>query len=118
MQIGVGGFYGQNNHEAVDGDKTNPYGVIGMVEYDFAGPDATSSFYVLGELGVLRHKFSSDTSTEATESGFAYGGAAGYFFPLASFSGWVEGRVTQASISDSNTSFLGIVAGISIPFGS
>ena len=31
LQIGVNGFYGQNNHDLVAGDKTNPYGVMGMV---------------------------------------------------------------------------------------
>ena len=117
LSLGGGGFYGQNNHEAIDGDKTNPYGLMGYVEYDFAGRDAERGFYVIGELGVLWHKFSSDTSPETTESGFAYGGAAGYFFPLGGVNGWVEGRFTQASISDANTSFLGIVAGIGIPLG-
>ena len=117
VSLHVGGSYGQNNHEAIDGDKTNPYGFKGLVEYDFAGPDADRSFYVIGELGVLWHKFSSDTSPETTDSGFAYGGAAGYFFPLGGVGGWVEGRFTQASIDDENTSFFGIVAGISIPFG-
>ena len=117
LNLGVGGFYGQNNHETVDGDKTNPYGFLGMVEYDFAGPDADRSFYVIGNLGVLWHKFSSDTSPEATESGFAYGGAAGYVFPLGGVDGWVEGQFTQASISDGNTQFFGILAGVSIPLG-
>ena len=117
VSLHVGGSYGQNNHEAIDGDKTNPYGFKGLVEYDFAGRDADRSFYVIGELGVLWHKFSSDTSPETTDSGFAYGGAAGYFFPLGGVGGWVEGRFTQASIDDENTSFFGIVAGISIPFG-
>ncbi len=115
VSVGVGGSYGQNNHEAVDGDKTNPYGFTGYVEYDFAGRDAERTFYVLGELGVLWHKFSSDTSPETTESGFAYGGAAGYAFPLGGVTGWAEGRFTQASISDANTQFFGIHFGVGIP---
>ena len=117
VSVGVGGYYGQNNHEAVDGDKTNPYAFTGYVEYDFAGRDAERTFYVLGELGVLWHKFGSDTSPESTESGFAYGGAAGYAFPLGGVNGWAEGRFTQASISNANTQFFGIAAGISIPLG-
>ncbi len=117
LGLGVGGFYGQNNHTLVDGDKTNPYGFAGYLEYDFAGRDAERTFYVLGELGVLWHKFGSDTSPETTESGFAYSGAAGYAFPLGGLTGWAEGRFTQASISDANTQFFGIVAGISIPLG-
>ena len=115
LNLAMGGFYGQNNHEAIDGDKTNPYGFLGMVEYDFAGADADRSFYVIGEAGILWHKYSSNTFPETTESGFAYGGRAGYFFPLGGVTGWVEGKFTQASISDENTSFFGIVAGISIP---
>ncbi len=117
VSVGAGGSYGQNNHEAVDGDKTNLYGFQGYVEYDFGGPDAERGFYVLAELGVLWHKFSSDTSPESTESGFSYGGAAGYAFPLGGLTGWAEGRFTQASISDANTQFFGLAAGISIPLG-
>ena len=117
VSVGVGGYYGQNNHEAVDGDKTNLYGFHGYVEYDFSGRDAERGFYVLAELGVLWHKFSSDTSPESTESGFAYGGAAGYAFPIGGLTGWAEGRFTQASISDANTQFFGLAAGISIPLG-
>ena len=115
VSLGVGGSYGQNNHELIDGDKTNLYGFMGYVEYDFAGRDAERTFYVLGELGVLWHKFSSNISPETTESGFAYSGAAGYAFPLGGVNGWAEGRFTQASISDANTQFFGIVVGISIP---
>ncbi len=118
VSVGVGGYYGQNNHEAVDGDKTNPYGFTGYVEYDFSGPDAEGGLYVLGEAGILWHKYSSDTSVDTSESGFGYAGALGYGFPLGGVNGWVEGRFMQASISDANTQFLGIVAGISIPFGS
>ena len=117
LQIGVNGFYGQNNHDLVAGDKTNPYGVMGMVEYDFAGSDASSTFYVLGEVGLLRHKYSFDTSPETTDSGLGLAAALGYGFPLASISGWVEGRIMSASIDSENTAFLGIVAGISIPLG-
>ncbi len=117
LNLGVNAFYGQNNHELVDGDKTNPYGFMGMVEYDFSGPDAEGGLYVLGEAGILWHKYSSDTSVDTSESGFGYAGALGYGFPLGGVNGWVEGRFMQASISDANTQFLGIVAGISIPLG-
>ena len=115
VYLGVGGSYGQNNHELIDGDKTNLYGFMGLVEYDFAGRDAERTFYVLGMAGVLWHKFSSDTSPEATESGLGYAGAAGYSFPLGSVNGWVEGRFTQASIADENTQFFGIHFGVGIP---
>ena len=42
---------------------------------------------------------------------------AGYFFPLSGVNGWVQGEFRLASISNENTSFFGIEAGISIPLG-
>ena len=60
---------------------------------------------------------SSDISADATESGFGYAAALGYGFPLGGINAWVEGRFMQASISDANTQFFGIVAGISIGLG-
>ena len=117
LVIGAEGFYGQNSHSDIDGDKTSPYGVMGMLQYDFAGPNAESSLYVLGEAGILWHKFSSDLFEESTDSGLGLGGAAGYYFPLGGISGFVEGRVMHASIDDSNTTFVGAIAGISIPLG-
>jgi hypothetical protein len=117
VSIGIEGFYGQNSHEVVDGDKTNPYGALAMLQYSFSGRDADATVYVLLEGGMLWHKFSSDTSPEDTESGFGYGGAAGYAFPLGGVQGWIEGRFNNASISDSNTAFYGLVAGISIGLG-
>ena len=117
LGVAVEALYGQNNHET-DGDKTTPWGFMGQVAYNLAGPGAESGIYVLGQLGVLWHKFSSATLPEGSESGFAYGGAVGYGFPLGGADGFVEGKFIQASISDENTRFLGILAGVSIPFGS
>lgn len=119
LGVGVEGFYGQNSHET-DGNKTTPLGFMGQVAYSLSGPDADSGIYVLGQLGVLWHKYSSETvpALDGSESGFAYGGALGYEFPLGGVDGWVEGKFMQASISDENTQFFGILAGISIPFGS
>ncbi len=119
LNVGAEGFYGQNNHDT-DGDKTTPYGFLGSVGYNVSGPDADRSVYVFGTLGALWHKFSSETlpATDDSEAGFAYGGGAGYFFPLGGVDGWIEGRFTQASISGANTQYFAINAGISIPFGS
>ncbi len=116
LSITAEGFYGQNNHPDFDGDKTSPYGVMGGLEYDF-GADADSGVYMFGGLGILWHKFSSDQFEESTDSGLGFGAGAGYGFPLGGINGWVEGRVTHASIDDSNTSFVGVMAGISIPLG-
>lgn len=117
VSIGIDAFYGQNSHEAVDGDKTNPYAVLAMLDYSFSGPDADATVYVLVEGGIMWHKYSSDTFPEDSESGFGYGAAVGYAFPLGGVQGWVEGRFNNASLSDENTAFYGLVAGISIGLG-
>jgi hypothetical protein len=118
LVIGAEGFYGQNSHSDVEGDKTSPYGVMGMLQYDFAGPEAESSPYVLGEVGILWRKFSSDRFEGSTDSGLGFGGAAGYYFPLGSVGGWLEGRVMHARIDDENTTFVGMITTrISIPLG-
>ncbi len=118
LNVGVEGFYGQNNHR-IDGNKTTPYGFLGSVGYNVSGPDADRSVYVFGVLGALWHELPGLLpGTDVPEAGFAYGGGAGYFFPLGGVGGWIEGRFTQASISDANTQYFGINAGISIPLGS
>jgi hypothetical protein len=118
LSVGVEGFYGQNSTDT-DGNKFNPYGFFGQVSYDLGGADAERGIYVLGQLGMAWDKFSSETlpALDGSDSGFAYGGAVGYFLPLGGVNGWVEGKFTQASISGSNIQWFGILAGISIPFG-
>ena len=91
--------------------------MIASLGYDLAGPGADSSLSVFGGLGILWHKFSSDTFEESTDSGLGLEAGVGYFFPVGSIVGWVEGRVMHASIDDENTSFVGLNAGISIPLG-
>ena len=61
-----------------------------MVEYDFT-PDADDTLYVLGEAGILWHKYTSDVSADTSESGFGYAAALGYGFPLGGINGWAEG---------------------------
>lgn len=117
LSASVEGFYGQNSHSDVDGDKTNPYGFMGGLIYGFGDPDSGPAPYVFGEAGLMWHKYSSDTFGDASESGFGYGGGAGVGFPLGGIDAWVEGRLMNASIEDSNTMFLGAVAGISISLG-
>ena len=72
VSVGLGGYYGQHNHEAADGDKTNPYGLPGYVEDDRAGPAAERTFYALGEWGVLWHEFGSDCVPAPTGPCCAY----------------------------------------------
>jgi hypothetical protein len=113
-------FYGQNSHSDIDGDKTNPYGVMGGLEFDFpTGSDLQP--YVFGEAGIMVHKYSSDTSEGDSQSAFGYGGGAGLGFPLGGVNGWVEGRLMNAAFDEAgtsyNTMFAAIVAGISIDLG-
>jgi len=110
------GFYGQNNHEG-GGEKTSPFGVMGGLEYDITGSDETKGVYLFGQAGVLVHRFSSDTEDSSSSSGFGYGAGAGVFFPLGGVGGWIEGRAMNASIDSENTSFFGIMAGLSFDIG-
>lgn len=111
--VGAEGFYGQNNHNDVDGDKTNPYGAMAILMYDF-GSGESLGFYVFGGAGLLVHKFSSDTSEGGSDSNFGYQGGAGVGVPLGdAFGIWVEGRFMGAS----DTNFFGILGGFSIDVG-
>ncbi len=109
-------FFGQNSHSDVDGDKTNPYGFMGGVELDLAN-EGLAGPYFFGEVGLLFHKYGSDSFEGSTDSGLGYGAGAGWHFPLGSVNGWVEARAMNASIDDSKTSFVGLLAGLAIPVG-
>jgi len=111
------GFFGQNSHSDVDGDKTNPFGVMGGLEYDITGADESKGVYLFAEAGLLVHRYGSDSFDSSSSSGFGYGAGAGVFFPLGGVNGWIEGRAMNASIDSSNTSFFGIIAGLSFDVG-
>jgi len=111
-------FFGQNNHSDVDGDFTNPWGFTAGVEFDLAGAEATRSAYLFGGVGILVHRYASDQFESSSSSGLGFLGGAGYYFPLGVINGWVEGRLQHASIDSDNTTFVGVLAGISIPLGS
>lgn len=115
------GFFGQNSHSDVDGDKTNPYGFMGGAQFTFGEADATQGLYVFGEVGILFHKYGSDDFEGSTDSGLGYGAGAGYFFPLGGLNGWIEARAMSASTGDGDssgkTSFLGLLAGVNFPLG-
>ena len=119
LNIGAELFGSQNNRSDNDFEKTSPFGVMGLVGYDFGGPDGDSSPYVFGQLGVLvQDAVPSGFLSRGPDSGLALGAGAGYYFPLSrSLRGKVEGRFTQASIDGVNTSFFGIVAYISVKLG-
>ena len=112
LAVGAEAFYGQNNHD-YDGDKTNPYGVLGFVQYSFGDP-AKLHPYVLGGAGLLVHKYSSDVGNGDSESQFAYSFGAGVAYPLGATTGlYGEGRYWGSD----DTTFFGIMGGFYFNFG-
>lgn len=111
----VDGLYGSNNHE-IEGDKTNLLGAFGGLEYALE-----SGLFVFGEVGLLKHSYKSDDfpEYEGDDTGFAFGGGVGYAFPIGNFTGWALGRYIQGQFDgeDGNTTFLGIMAGVTVPLG-
>ena len=84
--------------------------------YDFT-PAVAGGIYVFGEAGLMVHKYSSDESEGDSETGFAFGGGAGYGFPMGDTEIFVEGRYMQGNFDYGNTSFFGIVGGVALYLG-
>jgi hypothetical protein len=111
------GYFGQNSHE-FEGDKTNLYGAMGGLIYDFAA-EGEAGVYLFGQAGLMVHKYSVDNSSESgsSETGLAFGAGAGYGIPLGKGSAWLEGRYMQGQFDGGSTGFFGVVAGISFRVG-
>jgi hypothetical protein len=111
------GYFGQNSHDE-EGDKTSVYGAMGGLIYDFA-EQGEAGVYLFGQAGLMVHKYSSDEFSEFddSETGLAFGGGVGYGVPLGTVNAWLEGRYMQGQFDGGNTSFLGVVAGLSFPIG-
>ncbi|NNM07240.1 MAG: hypothetical protein HKO65_19260 [Gemmatimonadetes bacterium] len=79
--------------------------------------------FFFGEAGFLQHKYKSDELGDSDSSGFAFGGGAGVSIPVGeSLSGWVLGRYLVGmtgddEYGDGDTTFLGLMVGVSIPVG-
>jgi len=146
LSLFVDGLYGSNSHgealvpalqDSGDGDKTSLLGGFAGVEYAFAEP-GEAGLFVFGQVGFLRHDLDLDElvpelqSLEETETGFAFGGGAGYSFPIGGLNGYVVGRFLQGRFGEEdgglspelqdeggsgNTTFFGLTAGVSIPLG-
>ena len=118
LMAGGHALFGSNSHSDLDGDKTNLLGVLGTVAYRFGDPTRPGVF-VLGNVGMLRHSYSSDNfpDDEGSESGVAFGGAAGFSIPRDNMILHVSAGLLTASIEGSSTSFIPLQLGISIPFG-
>ena len=126
LNVGVEGFYGQNNHmdasgTKIDGDKTNPYGAMAILEYDIGSGDGIGA-YIFGGAGLLIHKCSTDgngcadddSAGGTSDSNFGYEAGAGVGIPVGgSTSIWVEGRYMGAS----GTNIFGILAGLGFGIG-
>jgi hypothetical protein len=106
------GFYGENKHET-EGDKTNPYGAMAGLLYNFSSnPDAVG-VYVFGGGGLLVHKFSSSSEASDSESQFGYQAGAGVGVPLGgALSLFGEGRF----MGSKDTTYFGFLAGLGIDF--
>ena len=117
MSVVVEGFYGQNNHkdlsQGVD-EKTNPYGVMAEVLYEF-GTGGKVRPYLLGGAGLLVHKFGTNQSYGgASESQFGYTAGAGVSIPAGkTLNIYGEGRY----FGSSDTQFFGVLAGVSLTLG-
>jgi len=125
LEIFAEGYYGQNSVDADDaysGEKTSPYGIMGGASYDL-NPEADAGLYVFGQAGLMVHRWSADNYESETDNGFAFGGGAGYGFPIGGFEGFVEGRYTHGRFSSSeyddswSTAYFSIVTGVYFPLG-
>ena len=117
------GLFGSNGHGGdlgIDGDKTNLLGVFGGVELNLA-PEADAGFFVFAEVGMLKHDYKSDDfpEYEGSENAVAFGGGAGYNFPIGGLNGWALARYLQGQFDgeDGSTAFFGVSAGVSFPLG-
>lgn len=111
------GFFGANDHE-FEGDKTNLYGAMAGLLFD-AAEEGEAGIYAFGQAGFMIHDYKSDTYSEeeGSETGFAFGGGVGFGFPLGSLGAWIEGRYMHGLFDYGDTTFAGIMAGLSFPFG-
>ena len=112
LRVGIEGNYGENKvQDDVLDAKTNPYGAMGVVTYDFQTSGSMAP-YVYGGLGLLVNRFSSDLLTRS-ESQFGYQLGAGLAFGLGTSALFLEGRYTGAS----NTPFFGLNGGFAFAVG-
>ncbi|MCZ6915499.1 MAG: hypothetical protein O7I93_01875 [Gemmatimonadetes bacterium] len=86
---------------------------MGHIGYRF-GDSARPGLYVYGGAGVLSHQFRSESTPafEASQTQFAYTGAAGVDIPLGRATLWFEARYMGG-----DTQFVPIYAGFSIGGG-
>jgi hypothetical protein len=113
--------FGSNKYSDIDGDKAVLLAGFVGIEMSFSGSGGVGPF-VFGKAGVLRHDDRSRDfpQYEVDGTGAAFGGGAGYRLPLkGSLNAWVLGEYIQGQFDDEdgNTTFLALMAGVSIPLG-
>jgi hypothetical protein len=118
LKIGAEGFESRNDHSDGGGDVTKPFGLMARVGYDVAGPEANSSPYIFGEVGVLvEDDVPGGFFSQGPDSGLALAAGAGFHFPVSVFRGSVEGRFVRSTVEGVNMSFFGITGYIGIRLG-
>ena len=119
LSVGAQGLYGGNSHSDYDGDKTTLLGALGTVAYRLGDP-AKPGVSLVGNIGMLQHKYSSDQfpDEEGSSSGVAFGGGAAFMVPRGNMNLYAAVRYLTASIDGYSTSFVPITAGVTIPLGS
>ena len=87
-----------------------------MVNYAFGDPEAVNPF-LWGEFGFMAHSFKSDLLplTEGRDTAAVVAGGAGVDFPLGGVNGFVAAGYTKGLGDNSDTTYIGIYAGLSFP---
>ena len=117
LWIEAQGYFGNNNHSDVDGDKTQLLSGMGAIGYSFS-PEAKVTPWVMAGAGFLSHKFKPATGTGGTDTSFAYEAGAGLGIKAGSKAHvWFGGQYMAGTGDNSGTKFLGILAGITFAVG-
>jgi len=118
---GLFGSNGDGGDLGIDGNKTDLLGALGGVEFNLS-PEADAGLFVFAEVGMLKCdvSFELDPQNNYSESALAFGGGAGYNFPVLGLNGWILGRYLQGQFDsgDGRIAFFGVSAGLSFPLGS
>jgi len=127
LSLGVEGLYGENSHDSGDvstglteNEKTNPYGIMGLVDYTFSTGGKLMP-YIFGGAGWLAHKYSGDFvegSFSETDSGFGFEFGGGIAYPLSQkISIFGEGRYVIGTGDVDETKFWGLFGGLAFGLG-
>lgn len=116
VALGAQGLFAMNTHSTYDDDKTKLLGALATARYRF-GDAATPGVFVVGNVGILRHQYSSDLfpSAESVGTGVAFGGGAGIDIPRGWATFYAVARYLTASIDSATIAFVPVQVGVSVP---